>query len=380
MIVNQSSGYLMVDIANSLSKIYEKVVLISGSLKIEDTPLDTKVVQYKIVEYDRRNVVYRILTWLVGFLQISWKLKKLKNFEVLYVTNPPISYFSSLFFKHSFSVLVYDIYPDVLTNIGLSHRNWFYKQWAKLNKKVFAKANVVFTISEGMKQSLTKYVEDSKIKVIPVWTHLERFGLIEKDRNIFLIENQLQDKFIILYSGNMGYTHDVDIMIDVAELMTSYEDVLFLFIGDGLKKKTLQEKAQRKKLCNCLFFPWQPTESMHYSLSAGDIGFVSLNEQTAFASVPSKTFNLMACGLPILSVSPEKSELSCLLHKYSNGENFERTDNPNLIKEFILKLKNSPELYAQMSLNSRKGAENFSEKNAQLFGEYLSFCHDTNKK
>lgn len=372
VVVNQSSGYLMVDIVNALADKYRDVVLICGSFEIGEIPLKPNIIRSKIVKYDKRNIFYRISTWLIGFIQIFWRLRQFKDFEVLYVTNPPISYFASLFFRQSFSILVYDIYPDVLSNIGLTDRHWLYKQWGKLNKYVFTKANLIFTISEGMKQTLTKYVIDSKIKVIPIWTHIERFGHIDKEKNLFLIEKNLQNKFLVLYSGNMGYTHDVDIMVDIAGLMTSYKDVLFIFIGDGLKKKILQEKVKRETLDNCLFFPWQPAEFIHYSLAAGDIGFVSLNEQTALASVPSKTFNLMASGVPILSISPKESELSYLLNKYSNGKNFERTDNLELIKEFILTLRNNPELYAQMSLNSKKGAEDFSVKNAQLFEKYLS--------
>lgn len=371
VVVNQSSGYLMVDIANALTERYDKVALISGSLEIGDVQLDSTVERYKIIRYDRRNAIYRVLTWLVGFLQICWRLKRLKGFEVLYVTNPPISYFATFFIKRPYSILIYDIYPDVLINIGLTRNNWIYRQWGKINRSVFANAKMVFTISEGMKRSLTNYVTDEKIKVIPIWTHLDRFGFVNKKENPFLKENGIQDKFIILYSGNMGYTHDVDIMVDVAELMTNNKDVLFVFIGDGLKKKILQERVQKKDLSNCLFFPWQPIEHIHYSLSAGHIGFVSLNARTALASVPSKTFNLMACGVPILAISPKESELSNLLNIYSNGRNFECTDNLELIKRFIIELKDNPDIYAQMCSRSIEGARDFSVENAQRFGAYL---------
>ena len=75
----------------------------------------------------------RILTWLVATLQIFFLLLwKYRHYRVVYVTNPPMSYFPSLILKHQYSVIVYDVYPDALSNIGVYQDSWIYKVWAKI--------------------------------------------------------------------------------------------------------------------------------------------------------------------------------------------------------------------------------------------------------
>ena len=108
------------------------------------------------------------------------------------------------------------------------------------NKRLFARAKHLFTLSDGMRDCLGKYVSKEKIKVIPNWSHSRIFSPIHKTKNIFLKKHNLENQFVVLYSGNIGESHDVEVIIEVANLLSNHTDIKFLIIGEGMKKKKLQ--------------------------------------------------------------------------------------------------------------------------------------------
>ena len=372
IIVSQSCGYIMTDVISAFVEKSVEVVFIYGWKTELAGELDSKVKQHKIIKYNKKNILTRILTWAIATVQIYFKLKKYKkaDCEVLYVSNPPTSYFVASRIKLPFSILVFDAYPDALKNVGLKPDSWIYRWWAKKNQNIFPKAKYIFTLSEGMKSVLSNYVQTERVKVIPIWSRSELLCPIEKEKNIFIEQNNLQGKFIVLYSGNIGYTHNVEAIVDLAQKMKDYDDIVFLIIGDGLKKNMLVESVKERNLYNCMFLPFQSVDMLPYSLASADLGIVTLNDTTALLSVPSKTFNLMACGVPLLSIAPFSSELSRLITSYDNGRSFEKDDLDSMVK-YIMELKNNTQLKNNLSENSLNAAKDFTSENAALFYKYL---------
>lgn len=357
----------MVDIANAYAEIYEEVTLITGKIEILENPLNPKIKISKIITYNRKSNFARFFSWVWGSLQILSKLIfKYREGEILFVTNPPLAYLSALFLNREYSILIYDIYPDALKNVGITEKNIIYKIWKRLNKRIFQKAKKIYTVSEGMALKLTQYVKEEAITVIHNWSGSENIKPIPKNENTFIRNQNIEDKFIILYSGNMGFTHNVEVIMEVAKSLKDERDIIFLFIGDGKKKDDLIKIATDENLNNCRFLDWQNPETLPFSLAAADIGIVTLNEETAFLSVPSKTYNLMAAGITLLSISPEKSVLSELIEKHSNGRNFTANQISEICK-FILYCKNHKDELKKLSYNSFIASKNYTFKNASLY-------------
>lgn len=367
VLINQSSGYLMVDIANAYAEIYEEVTLITGRIQILERPLNSRIKVSKIIVYNKRNSLTRIFTWVWGTVQIFLKLLfKYQKGEILFVTNPPLSYLSALFLHRKYAVLIYDIYPDALKNIGVGEKNIIYKIWVKLNKIIFSKATKIYTLSEGMALKLSQYVNIDSITIIHNWSGSESIKPIPKQENNFIKEHHIEGKFIVLYSGNMGYTHNVEVLTEVAKLLKKEQDIIFVFIGEGKKKEELIKTAKDENLSNCRFLEWQSSEMFPFSLAAADLGAITLNEDTAFLSVPSKTYNLMAAGISLLSISPENSALSDLINKHANGRNFS-VDQVTEISEFILYCKDNKDVLKKMSCNSLIASKEYTFENASLY-------------
>ncbi len=359
----------MIDVINAYCEKYDEVVVITGRIRPALRNIHPMVKIDQIIPYNRNTILRRLLSWCIGGSQIFFKiLFKYRKYEVLYSTNPPTAFFSGLL-NNNFSILVYDLYPDALRNIGIKEKNPIFKIWKNLNKKIFKKSHKIITLSEGMKKGCEQYVDSSKIKVIPNWPISEDFKPISKIQNSFIKENELEGKFIILYSGNMGYTHSVEVLVDVAEKLVKEPNILFLIIGEGFKKVFIQNLVRERGLEKFFkFLDFQPIEKLNQSLSSADIGVVSVSEDTALVSVPSKTYNLLSLGKPLLAIAPKASELTHLIGKYDNGVSLDRSQVQEMA-DYILKCKENQSFYKTLHINSLNASKDFTYLNAR---EYCS--------
>ena len=360
----------MVDIINQYAPHYEECVLLTGLLNPRNNQLQKKVKVEPIITYDRKSTWRRLFTWSWGTIQVLFKLWfRHRKAELFIVSNPPFAPLLPLFLPHPFSLLIYDIYPDALVEYQIIQKNSrLVKIWKWVNKKVFAKARKIFTITESMKACLKQYTSaPNRIQVIPVWTDNRFFSPIAKKDNPFIRDLGLEDKFVVLYSGNLGYTHDVEVLVELAALSTRPE-LYFLIIGEGDKQKLIQEKIIAQNLSNCRWMPWQPTEMLPFSLSAADVAVVTLGQEASKLSIPSKTFNFMSVGAPLLTIADPLSELSQVVNRHEIGANYP----PDAVIEmlqFIEKLLDDPNYHDQLKTNARKASQAYGPDNARLFLE-----------
>ena len=360
LIVNQNSGYLTIDVANAFQEQYDKVVVLYGMNRLTERNFHPDIKIQKTIAYNRTSFVKRLWTWVICTIHLFFLLLfKYRGYHVLYYTNPPMSYFNALFFSNPFSIVVFDTYPDALKLIGLSETSFVYRIWRRINQKVFARANQIITLSEGMKEQLRDYVDTKKVKVVSVWSASDAFMPIAKESNLFLKTHNWIDKFIILYSGNMGIGHKLEVLIDVAKQLEEKKEILFLFVGEGTKKNTLIDLANKNELRNIHFLTWQDVATLPYSLAAGDIAVVALEPEATHSSVPSKTFNYMAVGATILAIGSLGSELEKLIYNHKLGF---YTDGKSVleIKSFILEMLTNKNKAKQLSNSSFQAAKNFN--------------------
>ncbi len=366
-IINQDSGYLMIDIANAYAEAGYEVSLIAGRLVQRSKPLNQKIKYDKIIKYNRSNSAMRIYTWLIAFIQIIFKVWfKHRGSHLFIVSNPPFAPLIPLFCKNSFSLLIFDIYPDALSELGfLSKKSMIIHFWKKANKKVYPRAEYLFTLTEGMKEVLESYAGNKEIKVVPIWTDNKFLRPIKPVDNPFIIKHNLSDKFIVLYSGNIGLSGDVDILVNIAAEIKR-DDIVFVIIGDGAKKEQIIQKVALLKLENVLLLPLQPVKDLPYSLSSASLAVVSLGKTASKLAIPSKLFNYLSVGAPLLCMTAKDSEVDRLVLKYKCGGSFE-PDNISEIIKYIIEIANNHELHSTMQLNSLKASKDFNADNAIRF-------------
>lgn len=370
LFANQSSGYLMVDIVNAFvnSGKYDKVELFAGEINIRPSVPDSSVHVIKTIKYNKSSTLRRLLSWTGAFIHllfVIWFRKQ--DCDLFLVSNPPLNTFIPLLTRKKYSILIYDLYPDSLFSQGFVNKeSYLARWWAKKNKEVFANARNVFTISDDMKHTVAQYVDESQICVVYNWAHNEHLVPIEKKNNSFLAEHHLQDKFIVLYSGNMGMTHDIDVLVDVANVLKDEPNIHFLFIGDGAKKDLIIQKIANYQLSNCSVLPFQPLEVLPYSMGSADIAVVTTDANQTGLSVPSKTYSYLSVGALLLCLADKGSELGRMVVENGVGACFNR-DEISKMASFIKEIACDHQKRNQSKQNSRLLSMNYTPENAKHY-------------
>lgn len=365
--VNQSSGYLMIDIINAHAPYYDELVLLTGFYNPRGTKLDPKVKIKYLKYYNRSSNLLRFYSWFVFHLQsLFYIFYRYKKSKIYFVSNPPINVFSFKIINREYAYLVYDMYPQALVKKNiLKKSSIIYKNWICLNKRMYDSAKHIFTLNEAMKNSLSYIKNPSRIIVAPIWTNSSFFYSIPSSKNIFLKKNNLKNKFIVSYSGNLGKTHPIEKIFFIAESLKEIIDIQFLIIGNGEKKASLIKMQKEKNLPNLQILDFQPTSLFPHVLAAINIGIVTLDTKSADISIPSKTFDLMSASKPIISISSHDSELANIISQNKIGQNFDQNTSINEIGSFILELKNNFNLYNEISKNSYAASLKFTPKIAE---------------
>lgn len=366
--INQSSGYLMIDIIEAFKDTYQERILLTGSLNFRNKKLDNSVKLVKLISYNRSSALTRIISWFWAFAKALYIIKtKYPKAHLFLVSNPPFSTWIPLFCKNTYDLLIYDVYPDALVEFGYFKKDsWFIKKWANINRKVYKKAIKVSTITEGIKKRLSIYVDNSIINVVPIWTDNTFLKPIAKVENEFLKLHKVSDKFIVMYSGNMGKSHPIELLIELAIKHKNNPKLFFFLIGGGDKYKNMKLLIESKKLKNIKILPWQDTSILPYTLSSADLALVTLGNEASDLSIPSKTYNLMSTGTPIICVAPPTSALAKLIEHEKIGVVFQE-NNLDEISKFIEQSMKNETFLLNLKNKALQASLNYTPLNADKF-------------
>ncbi|MFC4871579.1 glycosyltransferase family 4 protein [Negadavirga shengliensis] len=373
VVINQATNYLTIGFCNSFYERFGSVSLITGSIHVQGEQLNPAITVTKINKWVERPSWKKMFSFLRAMLSM-WVLllTRYRKHEVFFVSLPPMAYLLNLVLPNRFSMVIWDVYPDVFKITGMRENHAVYKLWSRLNRRSFRKAYRVFTISDRMADLLQQYVDRAKIIVQPIWSIFQENEKVIKEENPFVQIHSLDTYFVVQYSGNIGLTHKVEVLVDLAEKMREYDHILFQIIGRGPRKPVLEKLVSEKSLPNCQFLPFQTDEMFPFSLSAADLGVVILDEKTSRGSVPSKSYNLMSYGIPSLYIASEDSQLKVYADKYNHARCYSEQQLDEAA-EFILNLSESKALQKEMALAAERASLDFRRNNAHKFVEkYLN--------
>lgn len=368
LVLNQNLGS---GEAEQLSKIFEQdqVYLLTGS-----TPrAQDNITIYQTAPHDPRSLKSRFICWIKYRKDVRKFMKQNKNlkFDLVYATsNPPINSFLGVWCKKKtkakFVFMNWDIYPHVVEkSTGNPIVHFICKGWHFLNNCTFPKIDKIVTLGEVMAKSINKPLKKKQdIAVIPYPCDPDFMKPIPKDENRFIKEQGLEGKFVVQYSGKLGLGHNIPLLLDAAKELKDQKDILFLFVGKGPGCDFVQA-AIDNGATNVKLLPHQPDDIFQMSMAAGDVGLVSQEDKMSELFMPSKTFNMMACGMPILAVCNKDNDLYNTVINNNAGvcpESLTAKD----IASCVLDLYENKEKCLEMGKNARLAAENVYSKASVL--------------
>jgi len=301
-----------------------------------------------------KNTIGRALRYLLvngGFL---WKGLR-SDADVLFVdsTPPTQGLVAALLKKIKRIPVVYnlqDIFPDSLVNTGMcSEKSVFFKIGTWVEQVTYRNADKIIVISEDFKKNiLAKGVSAEKIEVVYNWVDGDCVRYIERDHNSLFDEYHLdRKKFYVSYSGNIGFTQNMELLVEAAVRLRGNNDIGFIIIGDGAYKEELQRQIQEKTLDNITLIPFQPYERISEVFSVGDVGLIISKPGIGTNSVPSKTWSYMAAERPLLASFDIDSELSQIITTHQCGESIAPNDCDSLVRAMLKMKDNREELRSQ---------------------------------
>jgi len=324
---------------------------------------------YKTTPHDSRSLKSRLKCWL-GYIRdvMKWYSRNQEHFDFIYgISNPPVDAWLGCWLKRRlkapFVYMNWDLYPQIIEK---SYSNPVVRLicslWHAINRRIYPQIDQMITIGSVMRDSINAPMKKKlNIDIVPIACNTDKLLPRDKASNPFIMQNGLTGKFIVLYSGKLGYGHNISAFLKAAEMLRNEAEIEFVFIGKGPRCAEV-EKAIKDGASNVKLFPYQSEELFPYSMACGDVGIVSQEERLAHLFLPSKTYSMMACGMPVIGLCSNKDDLKELLEE--SGAGYAITDgNAAKLAEYVLKLYKDRELQQQLSLKARIYIEeNYSEE------------------
>lgn len=334
---HSATSQLMTDLAESLVERGVAVTALAGRGRYNGGELlasheirnGVRIERAWCTSRGKTRMAGRIIDYLSFYLGATWKLMRMPHHDlVMALTTPPLIGLIALLIGRMRGMrvvaLVQDVYPDVAVALGTLRKGSTATSFFNhLNKFVLRHADRVIVLGECMKRVVEQKIgreAGGRVDVIHNWADGAAFPPRDQDAvNPFVIEHELQDKFVVLFSGNLGLVNEFATVLEAARLLRDRNDIVFLFIGGGAKAGEIATFAEQNNLKNVRLLPYQPRERLRDSIGAGHVHLVTLAEGLAGLSVPSKTYGILAAGRPVLFVGDEQSCVAQLLRTNNCG-------------------------------------------------------------
>lgn len=319
-------------------------------------------------KFNRNKALGRIINYLT-FLVSAFKntiIKKDYDY-ILLVSNPPvlpiIGYVVNKIRKKPYIYLLHDIYPDMAIKVGAIKENGLIcNVMTTINKKIYNSAYKIVVLGKDMKQNLlNKNVSEDKIEIITNWADKEKIYKVEKS-NVFSKEQKINNTFNIVYTGNIGRFHDIETILETANNLQERNDIKFVFVGDGYKKKDIESYVTKFKLQNIKILDYQYGETYNQLLNSADLFITTLDKGIEGLGVPSKTYSYLAASKPIIAIMNKESEIGSLIEDNKLGLRV-NSGEVDKITDFILDMNQNRDLYKSIQNNVEAIFNNNYERN-----------------
>lgn len=213
-----------------------------------------------------------------------------------------------------------DLFPDSYISSGLVNPGRLTRLMQWLHTSVLRICDAITVITPRFKKRMEEQgIPEAKIRVIPNFADLEKIVPLAKE-NSFSRAHHLYGHFVIEYAGNLGFTHGPEMLVDVAARLQHIDDLRVLIVGEGSGKPCLLERLrQNPSVQNVVLLPVQDSETLRELLATADIGLVTTKPGVAHASFPSRIYNLMSAGRPIVAAVDLDSDAADLINAAKCG-------------------------------------------------------------
>jgi len=371
---DEGGGTRHYELARYLTQMGHRVTVIASNvdylsgqkkLKRREIKEGIEIIYSRTLSSVHKNFIYRALAFVSFSISSFFDALRIKNVDIIWGTSPPLfqtltSMMVASLKRKPFVFEVRDLWLDFAKELKVVNNHFILSFLKRLETILYKKANKIIVNSPGFIPFIEKKINKDKISLIPNGVITREFEVEGERVENFRKNLDLEDKFIVMYVGNVGVANDIDCIIESAEILRDYDDITFLIVGGGIKKKELIEYAKQKGLNNVIFLNPFPKREIPTVISSADVCLATLKNTPLFKTVyPNKVFDYMASGKPtILAIDGVIREV---IEKAEGGIFVPPGDSKGLA-EAILTYYNNRELISIHGRNARDYVKKYFER------------------
>ncbi|NGM73067.1 glycosyltransferase family 4 protein [Sphingobacterium sp. SGL-16] len=257
---------------------------------------------------------------------------------------------------------VRDLWPEAPIQLGFIKNKMFIKFLKWFEKKVYNEAEHVITLSPGMQEGVTNYINKSKTSMIPNMAKIDQFYMRDIDYSFNKAFGLGNHTFKLIYFGTMGFANGIDYLMKGIQLLDqeNISDLEFVFVGEGVMKNKLIELSLLLKNVRLSVLERQPMEIISKLVNNCDVSICTFsNVPILKTNSPNKLFDSLSAGKP--SIVNSDGWTKDIIENYECGM-YVDPNNPLTFVNSVKYLKNNPEHVKFMGKNARRIAETLFDK------------------
>lgn len=317
---------------------------------------------------DKRSRIANILDFYRGARKATAELCKTNSFDIVFsCSQPPIlggmlGVFGGKKAGAPFVYGIQDYNPEQTMAVGYAGNHVIHSAMMALDKRSCRESACVIVPGRDLVETLRMRFNGAAIprcEVINNWADDETIVPLPKHHPkvaAFREKYGLSDKFVVMYSGNLGLYYDLPNIVKVIAGFKDCKDVVFAFVGEGAVKCELQDIAKSEKLENVIFIPYQSKDNLVYSLNAADVHLVTNAKGIKGVSCPSKAYGVLATNVPILGILEPGSEIWKVVEESGCGSLSEAGDY-SAIADMLIEVVIQKQTYVDSHLTGRAELE-----------------------
>lgn len=369
-----SASHLFHDIGEALSQKGHQVEVVTGMpsyhakvrtkarrLSATETMNGMQVTRVWVPQIARDTPIGRGFWQLASALAFAVAGLRRPKPDIVLVYSPPLTLGLTAWFIEKargapFVLNVQDLFPQSAIDLGVLRQPALIKGARWLERFLYASAGALTFHSRGnLEHAVGVGADRSKCQV--VHNCVETSYLAPKGDSSEVKEDLgLSGRFVSSFAGVMGYSQDLDVILEAAKMFADDEEMAFLLVGDGLEKDRLVDKADEMDLSNVVWMPMQPRERYPRVLHASDVCLTTLEAEVKTPVVPSKIISAMAAGRPVIAALDPNGDAPALIREVGCGLAIPPED-PVALADAIALLRAEPELREKMGREGQRFAE-----------------------
>lgn len=315
----------MADAAAAMARRGYRVVVLTSARGYDDPSIQyprrelrdgVEIVRLPAASFGKSSILVRLAGGISFVSQAVLRSFGIDRIDAILVsTSPPLASLAALAISFLRSApikyWVMDLNPDQAVALGaVSAGSLAVRAFNWLNRRVLGRAESVIVLDRFMAERVTaKRDVRTKMFIIAPWAHEDHLEDVPREDNPFRKEHELDDKFVVMYSGNHSPANPLRTVLQAAVRLQDDPRVVFVFVGGGSGKREVEEMRST----NIRSLPYQPLERLRFSLAAADVHLVTMGAQMVGIVHPCKAYGAMSVARPIMLVGPKECHITDIL-------------------------------------------------------------------